>query len=119
MVLIVNQFSLQIEVIHLATDFQNLCLNLDQCRQETHIQKVFFMVSTQVSKFDSHYWATLDIVRKERGNQSMFYNFSLLKCICKKSKHMVLGLCLLKQYLKKLLSETMFSIKIIEHSCPI
>lgn len=41
MVLIVNQFSLQIEVIHLATDFQILCLNLDQCRQETHKQRIF------------------------------------------------------------------------------
>lgn len=40
---IVNQFSLQIEIIHLATDFQILSFDMNQYRQETHKQ-IFFII---------------------------------------------------------------------------
>lgn len=115
--LIVNQFSLQIEVIHLATDFQILSLNLNQCRQKSHKQRILFMTPMYVHGYDSHQWVSFDTVKKEKGNQSMFHKFSLYRFICTNSKHMILGLCWLEQYLKMLHLETMFPIKIIEYRC--
>lgn len=52
--LIVNQFSLQIEVIHLATDFQILSLNLNQWKQKSHKQRILFMMPMYVHGYDSH-----------------------------------------------------------------
>lgn len=111
MSLIVNQFSLQIEVIHLETDFQILSLDMSQCGQETQKQRIFFlMMSIQLYRCDSHSCVMLGVTRKERS-QSMFHKFLLLSLFAKVLSVWFWGYADLNSILKSFTWEQCFLLK--------